>query len=667
MEKLKIKFDFAGKHDVYISMPTGSGKSLCYQLPGVMQPNKITIVFSPLLALIKDQMDHLTKMKIRAESLNSKMTTKERSNVIADLKSIRPATKFLYITPEQAATDFFQSLMDTLVKYKKIAYVAVDEAHCVSQWGHDFRRDYLKLGDLRKKYPSIQWIALTATASREVVKDIIQQLNLKDPCQFRSPCFRKNLYYDVVFKNTIRDDYIHLSEFIQKCLRPSSDSKGDSGSSDKTNQSPCGIVYCRTRESVERVAVGLCKQKIPARAYHAGLKPSERKEVQEEWMDGKYQVICATVSFGMGVDKATVRFVVHWDLPQNVAGYYQESGRAGRDGKQSYCRVYFDSSEVKSINFLLTKDAQTKTKEKDKERAKQSIKEFEKIVNYCESLGCRHLLFSKYFNDKDKPDCKYRCDVCKDPKKASANLETYHKLSMNHYSSAVEDTDTSDLYGGGRAGARDSEFARYSEENDDGSGGERANDKRARDATSQLIRREFENRKRKLESARQLESAMARTSSNRVRSAQFTSSKISGLDVKCREIYLDALVKKLKENVAQTTTPPARELRLCDYEDIAIEIEYSIFTKNKSVIMYKRGVTTEMMSIDKMTKETELWPTIAEHVPQKREARGGSSIDMERQLKEFMKTNDIKDDGKISGGTSNSNGSINISNGECCK
>lgn len=188
-----------------------------------MQENKITIVFSPLIALMKDQMDKLNKAKICAESLNSQMTKKERDRVVIDLKSVRPNTRFLYITPEQAATDFFKALINHLVKFAKIAYIAVDEAHCVSQWGHDFRPDYLKLGRLREEYPSIPWIALTATASKDVVQDIFANLKLKKPLQFRRPCFRSNLYYDIVFKNSIEDDFIHLSQYINQKLKPKSD------------------------------------------------------------------------------------------------------------------------------------------------------------------------------------------------------------------------------------------------------------------------------------------------------------------------------------------------------------------------------------------------------------------------------------------------------------
>lgn len=208
-----------GNCDVYVSMPTGSGKSLCFQLPTMLFENKLTIVFSPLLALIKDQLDHLAKLKIKAESINSKMSSKEREAVVNDLKSLKPSTKFLYVTPEQAATASFKKILQNLVKYDKLSYIAVDEAHCVSEWGHDFRPDYLKLGSLRNEYKTIPWIALTATASKDVVKDIIANLSLtKSLVQFKNPCFRKNLYYDVVYLNSIDNEFDHLKSFLVKSL-----------------------------------------------------------------------------------------------------------------------------------------------------------------------------------------------------------------------------------------------------------------------------------------------------------------------------------------------------------------------------------------------------------------------------------------------------------------
>lgn len=201
-------------------MPTGSGKSLCFQLPAMLQDNKVAIVFSPLLALIKDQIDHLTKLKIPAESINSKMSTKDRERVLNDLRSMKPNTRFLYVTPEQAATGTFKALIEHLVKYKKVSYIVVDEAHCVSEWGHDFRPDYLKLGDLREKFKSIPWVALTATASAEVTKDIMANLKFLQPvAQYKTPSFRRNLYYDVVYQNCIQDEIGDLVDFLRKHLK----------------------------------------------------------------------------------------------------------------------------------------------------------------------------------------------------------------------------------------------------------------------------------------------------------------------------------------------------------------------------------------------------------------------------------------------------------------
>lgn len=182
--------------------------------------------------------------------------------------------------------------------------------------GHQFRKDYLKLGQLRLRYPTIKWVALTATASKDVTDDVFKQLALKEPKSFKTPCFRKNLFYDIIYKNSIQDDYIHLKEFILKCLKSKTPDE-------KPSKAPCGIIYCRTRDSVERVAAGLTKQNVPTKAYHAGLNDKDRKQTQEDWTNGKFPVICATNSFGMGVDKSSVRFVIHWDVPQNIAAYYQ--------------------------------------------------------------------------------------------------------------------------------------------------------------------------------------------------------------------------------------------------------------------------------------------------------------------------------------------------------
>ncbi|XP_055907995.1 ATP-dependent DNA helicase Q5 [Eupeodes corollae] len=630
LQEKAVKCAINTNRDIYVSMPTGSGKSLCFQLPGLLA-KKITLVFSPLLALIKDQIDHLGKLKISAESINSKMSTKDRDRVINDLKSINPATRFLYITPEQAATESFQSLLSHLIKYDKLAFVAVDEAHCVSQWGHDFRPDYLKLGFLRQKYLHIPWIALTATASKHVVNDILTQLKLKCPVTtFKTPCFRVNLFYDIVFKNSIEDDFAHLAKFALHCL-------SDEDKSLPASKRGCGIVYCRTREAAERVAHGISKQKVKAIAYHAGLKSSERSQTQEDWMSGKYTVICATNSFGMGVDKSTVRFVIHWDIPQNVAAYYQESGRAGRDGKQSYCRLYYGKDDVKSITFLLQNDV-NRSKNAENANALRAVKNFDEMVKYCESIRCRHKLFSDYFGDPP-PKCTNQCDVCKNPKNIEKALDTFHRLSMNSaFKSDISLRDTTDLYEGGRSGFNGAGGRSFAEghDSDEGESREALNKKAKKDAED-FIRKQFEIRKA-ITAATLLENEPDAQMS-RVKQAQATETKVAGLKNSLRENYLTTLIDVLKANVEKCAIAderPTHDLKYRDFEEIAKEIEYQCFTTNKVVNIYRHSVAKEMSAIRKCTLELRIFPPMKDYVPKKINKHGGSVEYYEQKLKDLQ-------------------------------
>ncbi|XP_077296095.1 recQ5 helicase isoform X2 [Arctopsyche grandis] len=579
--------------DVYVSMPTGSGKSLCFQLPTMLCENKLTIVFSPLLALIKDQLDHLTKLKIKAESINSKMSTKDRENVINDLKSLKPNTKFLYVTPEQAATGTFKKILENLVKYKKLAYIVVDEAHCVSQWGHDFRPDYLKLGSLRTEHKSVPWIALTATASKDVVNDIIHNLKLtKSLVQFKTPCFRTNLYYDLIFLNSIDDEYDHLKNHILKSFGKNYDEV-------KPKNRNCAIIYCRTRDCTETIANILTKKGLHTIAYHAGLKTSERISVQNKWMQGECPCISATVSFGMGVDKATVRTVVHWGVPQNVAAYYQESGRAGRDGAQSYCRIYYSISERNAVDFILKSEISKSKNESQEKRAKTAFKSFVKMVNYCETVKCRHRTFSEYFGD-DPPPCTKNCDACKSPKAAEAALDTYFKHSMNvqmkrgFISTGVGDED---LYGGGRNGIAKESY------NDSEEGDDTERSSRVKSETTSLIMKELAARRGSV--SKQIKSESVPSKYSKVKAASSTETKVNGLTVTIRENYLSLLTEILVKSVVdcKDVDKPMHELKKPDYEDCAVEMEYEIFTLNKVVSLYRRGIAKLMSSI-KANKES---------------------------------------------------------------
>lgn len=248
-----------GAQNVFISMPTGAGKSLCFQLPALLSSG-VTLVLSPLIALIEDQVQQLKAKHIEAEALNSKTLASDRKRIFADLKSRQPSTKLLYITPELAATKGFRVLLDLLHQKGNMARIAIDEAHCVSEWGHDFRPDYLKLGDLRESYCSVPCIALTATATRQVQEDVLRCLKMQPPVAvFKSNCFRPNLHYDLKYKELIPDPFKDLRDF---CIRALGSCVGSAG---------CGIVYCRTREGCQALAGRLSSKGVKAKAYHAGM------------------------------------------------------------------------------------------------------------------------------------------------------------------------------------------------------------------------------------------------------------------------------------------------------------------------------------------------------------------------------------------------------------
>ncbi len=363
--------------DCLVLMPTGGGKSLCYQVPALMLPG-ITVVISPLIALMKDQVDALRLNGVKAAFLNSSQDSFTQDQLTQEI--IRGGIKLLYIAPERlnAGGDFFEFL-----KRLNISLFAIDEAHCISHWGHDFRPDYLTLSKLKSNFPDVPVIALTATADELTRRDILERLHLNDPAVFISSFNRANIRYIIEEKN---DHFNKLTEFLS------------------ARKEETGIIYCLSRANTEDYAEKLNEAGFNAQAYHAGLDSSTRTERQEKFKNDETKIIVATTAFGMGIDKSNVRFVVHTSMPKNIEGYYQETGRAGRDGLPSQALLFYsigDLMKLKKFAFNETSAAQTKI----------MMQKLERMADFCSSYTCRRKYLLNYFDEAFEAPCG-NCDIC---------------------------------------------------------------------------------------------------------------------------------------------------------------------------------------------------------------------------------------------------------------
>ena len=391
-----INATLAGK-DAFVLMPTGGGKSLCYQLPAVVNSGKtrgVTLVISPLLSLMNDQVAHMKRLNILATAFNGTISGVARNHILGIFHEVNPEyyIQLLYITPEMVINSpSFRKGVESLHRRKKLARIVIDEAHCVSHWGHDFRPDYKALGGFRRAFPDVPVMALTATATKNVMADIKHNLDMGH-CEIFSQSFnRPNLYYEVRPKQ---------ARFIQ--------GMGELITSKHDGQS--GIVYTLSRKSAEGTAHTLqTKHNIKARYYHAQMDPEVKVEVQEGWQRGEIHVVVATIAFGMGIDKPDVRFVIHQNMPKSLEGYYQETGRAGRDGKPSDCYLYFSYSDIPALRRMINDDRDKLDDEKERQHAMVN-----RMAAYCESTHtCRRVQVLQYFGEKfDSAQCNDMCDNC---------------------------------------------------------------------------------------------------------------------------------------------------------------------------------------------------------------------------------------------------------------
>jgi len=364
--------------DTVAILATGSGKSLCYQVPA-LSLGGLTLVISPLLSLMKDQVDDLNRRGISAAACTGALTHREREEIERQLED--NALRLLFLSPEKCMQP---GVLKYLVQFP-VRLIAIDEAHCISAWGHTFRPEYRQLSGLKRHFPDVPIVALTATAIPEVRADIARHLGLSDPGEFVGTFNRPNLRYAVVQKEK-------PMALLLACIN--------------RHRKESGIVYCSSKKTAEDLSRDLRKYGYSAAAYHAGLPTAVREKVQDDFLSGRVQVVCATVAFGMGIDKPDVRYVVHYDLPKNLESYYQETGRAGRDGLDSECLLLYSPGEYGTVRSMIERDTP------DSRQARVAVRKLDEMIGYCETTVCRRKYLLRYFGEEYAGENCGMCDTC---------------------------------------------------------------------------------------------------------------------------------------------------------------------------------------------------------------------------------------------------------------
>ena len=420
--------------DVFALMPTGGGKSLCYMLPSLCSTG-LTVVISPLVALIQDQIAQLRVANIECGALGSTTDDFERRRILSCLRQSPPGLRLLYVTPEKIANSaFLLSVLDDLNSSNFLSRFVIDEAHCVSQWGHDFRKDYKELRVFKMRYPQVPCLVLTATATQRVQEDIVQQLQIKSCVQFKSSFNRKNLRYEVRKKTKSCIEEIR-NLIMESCV-------------DRFGNVQTGIIYCFSKFDCEKVSAELNKQfadyrcgkcfacqrnlnrrcqnfrRVVVDFYHAGLEAEQRELVQQKWSNDEVHILCATVAFGMGINKPDVRFVIHYSLPKSLEGYHQEAGRAGRDLKTAICVLFYRFSDYQKLKRLLEESA--KEHNAPRSQLENNLESLNGMVSYCENaIECRRSLLLRHFGETfNKGLCKGTCDNCRNNQKSGKTYVT---------------------------------------------------------------------------------------------------------------------------------------------------------------------------------------------------------------------------------------------------